>query len=161
MYTTLSEDAKRSRLTNRDYLPIKAYDSMEKYMIDRGYETKIIEGEAKIGETIKNDLTMNVELIEGQKDTILEFPFIYYPGYVITITTNDEVYKLEAIESEYGYVAVKLPTDIENGKLEVEYGGTKITKFAYIFSLIALVLFVVYIEKEEKRNDWINSSNPI
>lgn len=139
-------------LTNRDYLPIKAYDSMEKYMIDRGYETKIIEGEAKIGETIKNDLTMNVELIEGQKDTILEFPFIYYPGYVITIMTNDEVYKLEAIESEYGYVAVKLPNNIENGKLTVEYKVNKVTKISYILSLLALLVFVIYIEKEEKRN---------
>ena len=139
-------------ITNRDYLPQKAYNTMESYMLNRGHGAKVLEGQAKISNETKKDLEMNMDITNGEKDAVLEFPFLYYPGYIITITTNNEVYQLEAIESEYGYVAVKVPNNIENGKLTVEYKVSKVTKISYILSLLALLVFVIYIEKEEKRN---------
>lgn len=135
---------------NREYMPKKALLLQRTYLKERNDETYILEGQASIINENKEDFKDIVELENIQKNTILEFPYLYYPGYKITLEDNT---KLEAIETEHGFVGCKITQDIEKAKITVEYKGTAVTYVSYVISFVSFIIFVVYCYRENKNNN--------
>ena len=138
-------------MLNREYLPTAAVLKQDSYMLERKQKTYILEGEATISNENKNSLTMDITVQNGKKDTILEFPFIAYPGYEVIIKTNNSEQKLDAVASENGYLSVKLPEDVEQGEMHIEYKGSIITKVSYIVSAISVIIFIIYIIYQKRK----------
>lgn len=138
---------------NRDYLPVKAIFLQDTYMKTKQNKTDVLQGNAQILNEEKEKLNMSMDIENGEKDTILEFPYIYYPGYKVTLTINDTIKEIETVESVHGYVAIKLPEDIQKGKLQVFFEVTTITKVAYITSFISAIIFAIYVFGEKRRGE--------
>jgi len=121
-----------------EYLPKKAYDQYF-YVANREKEILILEGEANIENFQKkgNRLTAQIEI--PQENALLELPYIYYPGYQVTIDGAS----IPAFESNNGFLAIGLG---KMGKtdLKVEYVGSKGSQVATILSITGSILFVVY-----------------
>lgn len=147
------EDTKLNHMkVNRDYVPVKAVLQQDTYMQTRISNTLVLEGNAEILDHQKEKLTVKMKIKEATKDTVLEFAYLYYPGYTVTIKEGDNITKLEAIESVNGYVAIKLPKDLEDAQIEVNYEPTIITKLSYVVSIISIIIFTIYIIVEKRRN---------
>ncbi len=132
---------------NKDYLPVRSFH----YQNKKQNKTDVLYGMAQVLNEVKDKLTTNIDITNATKDTILEFPYLYYPGYKVTIIMQDRVEEIKPIESEHGYLAIKLPNNIEKGQLKVEYKGTIITKVSYLISLISIIIFIGYIIKEKNK----------
>lgn len=136
---------------NRDYLPKKALLLQRTYLEEKDYrKIYILQGNTELQNEEVNDLAMTAIIKNCKEDTILEFPFFYYPGYKITLEENGEKRELESIESENGFVSIVITKDITEAKITVEYKGTTITYVSYIISFISLIIFIVYIIKQKK-----------
>lgn len=122
-----------------EYLPTKAYNNYS-YIVSRTKEAVVTKGEAKLGEFIKDKGIGNLDIIEKKENVVIELPYIYYLGYEITLTSNEQKEVLKYSESENGFVEVSLPDNIENSKIEVRYTGTILTKVAYAMSLLGIII---------------------
>ena len=119
--------------------------------MDREFKKLVIlEGEAKLLNEEYGDLHYYTEIEDYKEGTILEFPFFFYPGYTISLEENGNITKLETMESPYGFVCTVIDKDIQNGKIVMEYKGTFVTNASYVISFIGLIVFIVYIIREEK-----------
>ncbi len=137
---------------NREYLPVNALNEQRTYMLERKDKTYLLEGDATIIAEEKEDLHMQIQLEDLQAGTRLEFPYIYYPGYQITLEKeNGESIELKAVESEHGYLSAVITEDIENATIHVDYVSTWITKISYGISLVALIGFCFYTFKQNKK----------
>ena len=136
---------------NRDYLPIKALHLQKTYMNDRENKTLVLEGNAEIiNEEKFENLVTTFEINEASRDTVLEFAYIYYPGYKVRVTNEDNSVNIyDTCESEHGYASLKLPEDIKNAKVKVYFEPTLLTKLSYLGSFIAFIVFIVYIIKQK------------
>lgn len=137
---------------NRDYLPIKALLLQRTYLNERDYnKIYVLEGEAKIENEEISNLSVTAIVKNCTENTILEFPFFYYPGYKITLEEDGEKAELESVESENGFVSTTINKNITETKITVEYVGTTITYVSYMISFISLIIFMVYIIKQKKK----------
>ena len=100
----------------------------------------------------KNALKLNFTIKNADKDTILELPYIFYPGYRVNISYNGETTKLATSESENGFVQIVIPDNIGEGKIQCEYTGTKLEKASYIISLLGIIAFIAYIIYSKKKH---------
>lgn len=130
---------------NRDNMPKKALRHQFNYLKTREDNTAIVSGNVNIVNENKEALHMEIEIEDAEKDTQLELPFLYYPGYTITLENGENVVKLEYYESEYGFMQISLPEDIEKGKITVDYTATILEKTAYAISGISIIVFIVYV----------------
>ena len=94
---------------------------------------------------IKKHYIWEIEIEDAEKDTQLELPFLYYPGYTITLENGENVVELEYYESEYGFIQISLPDDIGTGKITVDYTATILEKTAYAISGISIIVFIAYV----------------
>lgn len=132
---------------NREYMPKRALLLQRTYLKEKNDETCVLEGKANTISENKEDFIDMVDLEDIEKNTILEFPYLYYPGYRIMV--NDK--KIEAIETEHGFVGCVIIENIEKANITVEYKGTAITYVSYIVSFISAIIFIVYCYKESKK----------
>ena len=137
---------------NRDYMPYKAVILQSTYVKDREDRTYVLNGDTKIIEETKTDLTDIIKIQNGKLGDIIEFPYYYYVGYELTIETENEKTTYKPIESDNGYLAYILDKDIKDATIIVEYKGTIIQKVSYIVSFISTIIFVIYIIYEIKKN---------
>lgn len=138
---------------NKDYLPYKASLSKETYLKEREDRIYILSGNATIYGEQKNKTALTAKMENIEEDTILELPYIYYPGYKITIENNaGEIINLKAEESENGLLSTTL-IGIEEGTINVKYVSTLVTKLSYIISGISIILFIIYIFIEKRKAD--------
>lgn len=137
---------------NRDYVPEKAIFLQDTYMHTRINNTLVLEGNAVITNNQKEKLTVDVEVKEATKDTILEFAYLYYPGYTATIKQADKTITLNTIESDNGYVAIKLPENLKDAHIRVSFEPTILTKISYTVSILSVIAFAIYIVIENRRN---------
>lgn len=136
---------------NRDYLPKKALFLQRTYLNERDYsKIYVLQGNAEIQNEEVKDLSITGVIKNCSKDTIIEFPFFYYPGYKITLEENGEKIELKSVESENGFVSTVITKDITEAKITAEYVGTTITYASYIISFIGLMIFTVYIIRQNK-----------
>jgi hypothetical protein len=135
---------------NRDYLPKKAILLQTTYLYEKECRIYVLQGNAEITDEEMNNLTYTATIQNCSKDTIIEIPFFYYPGYKIVLENNGEIIKLDAVESENGFVSAVINQDIDEAKLTVEYHPTTITYVSYVVSFIAVIIFVMYVIFERK-----------
>ena len=129
----------------RDNMPVKAVLEQNKSLKTRDDSTYIISGNVNIVKEKKEALHLELEIKNGTKDTELELPYLFYPGYTVKLEYNNNVTKLSTLESERGFIKITLPEDIETGKITVDYTATLLEKAAYIISLISLIIFIIYV----------------
>lgn len=140
------DDRKISHLSiNRDYMPVKAIALQNTYVKERKDITYILAGDVQVVEESKENLTDIIKIKNAKKESSLEFPYYYYPGYEVTLKTENKELKLEDIESQNGYLSCIIPEDFENATIYVTYKGTFITYFAYALSFVGLIIFITYI----------------
>jgi len=143
---SLKENLKISHFSvNRDYLPYKALKEQSGYLNTRENRVYILNGKVNITSETKQDLYLEFEITNAEKGTILELPYIFYPGYTVILENGENKIKLETTESDKGFLCIEIPEDIEKGKITAEYTGTTIEKVSYAISGISLICFIVYI----------------
>ena len=130
---------------NRDNLPLKALLQQREYLIERDDKVKVVSGNADILNENKYGLELSFNIANISKDTNLELPYFFYPGYTITLKYDNQEIELEAFESEYGFLQIQIPEDVEEGQINVKYTATVLDKTAYAISGISLISFIVYI----------------
>ena len=140
-----------------EYLPVNAYKNRF-YIATRENGIYVLEGKAIIENENKSGInfTANVKTLDAEY-TIFELPYIYYPGYEITL---DSI-KLESFETKNGFLGFVLGKE-DSGKIEVNYTGTnamKISMFISIISVIIEVLCVFEIDQKILRNIKKNNSD--
>lgn len=126
-----------------EYLPVKA---KTEYTKNRENGIIIINGNAKIENEKKENNNMSFEIKEVEEETKLELPYIYYLGYKINF--QGQIINYE--ESEHGFIQITIPKGKE-GKVEISYKGTFLSKIATIISIIGIMGLTVYIFMEEKK----------
>ena len=99
---------------------------------------------------------MTFDIIDASKNSVLELPYIFYPGYNVTLKQDNEITNLYTEESENGFLKVTLPEDIKKGTITIKYTGTTIEKISYTisaFSLIGFISYIVYYKNKTKKED--------
>lgn len=144
---------------NRDNMPKKALRHQFNYLKTREDNTAIVSGNVNIVNENKEALHMEIEIEDAEKDTQLELPFLYYPGYTITLENGENVVELEYYESEYGFIQISLPDDIGTGKITVDYTATILEKTAYAISGISIIVFIAYVIWFRKKCEQKGHSN--
>ena len=153
---------------NKEYLPLKASNNM-RYMLyrpegvvllDYDLNTNVntnynqfneeenleeVEFDFNIENEYKDGLYYSADISEINERTKLELPYLYYPGYKVTLDGET----LETFESNNGFLSTTLD---KGGKLEVKYVGTRVEKVGYIISFIGLIALIIYIHFERKKN---------
>lgn len=130
---------------NRDYMPVNSIINQWGYLNERDNTTAIMSGSVNITNETKDALHLELEIEDGIKETELELPFLFYPGYTVILEYNNQKIELETFESEYGFLSIKLPENVENGKITVDYTATVLDKVAYIISFVSIVCFIIYV----------------
>lgn len=84
-------------------------------------------------------LSFNINL--KQKE-IIEFPFIYYPGYIVKVNNKS----IHTFQTKNGLLGIEL----EKGKYNIKtyYRGSNIMIISYAISFITLIIFIIYIIKQ-------------
>ena len=138
---------------NREYLPEKAVQKQRTYMQTREDKVCILKGNAEISNEEKYALKLAFKVKDVSQDTILELPYIYYPGYSAKLLFySDKSLELNTSESENGFLQIIIPKNISEGEIQCEYTGTLIEKIACVISLVGLIGFITYIVIYRKRS---------
>ena len=139
----------------RDYLPVKAFNQQSGYMNTREDRVYVLIGDVTIENEEKHALDLKFDVYKEEDASVtLELPYIYYPGYTITlIKENNEKVKLNGYESSNGFISIDIPEGVSICKIEAKYTGTYAEKIMYILSGISLIIFVVYIIELKKTNN--------
>ena len=101
-----------------------------------------------VEEVHKNGQNLNCEIKVLENGTIMEFPYIYYPGYKIIVDAEE----IESFESEHGFLAISWP-ETYKAEIVVEYVGTNLMMISKLISAITLISMIVYViyNKNESR----------
>ena len=149
---------------NRDYMPDKALLQQRKYLLTREDNTVVVSGQATIENEQKDALHLEMEIKNVTQGTELELPYLFYPGYTVRLQHEDLEVILETTESDYGFLKIVIPEDIDEGKLIVDYTATTLDKVAYIITPIAIIGFIIYVviyrkqfNKKEKSHEEKNN----
>lgn len=131
----------------QEYFPKKINNNLD-YYSSRENNLIILKGEAT-WENIKNkESYLNINISDVKDNTIIELPRIYYLGYKITLTKDNKKTIIPYSESPNGFVEIELN---ENGLLEADYIGTKMSHLSYLVSLVAIILLVIETKKMKGR----------
>ena len=130
---------------NRDYMPLNAIDKQRTYLLTRTDNTYLLSGNVTVENETKNGLHLEISIKDAEQGSMLELPYLFYPGYNVVLQYDDNEIKLETSESENGFIKITIPENIEEGKIIAYYTGTTLEKIAYIVSEISIIIFVIYI----------------
>lgn len=136
------KDYNLSEVRQNKILPKKAFENLE-YLSNRSNDVEVIRGNAEIYDKNKFLTCYSFKANTLEKDTIYEFPYLYYPGYEIRY----DGINLEYFESDNGLVAIKMEPE-EGTYYELNYIGTKIMNITKIISFSSLCLFGIYVYKK-------------
>lgn len=126
-----------------EYLPVKAYNNRF-YIATRENNIYALEGKALVENEVKNGThyTANVKTYDAEY-TILELPYIYYPGYEVRL----DGMIAQSFETENGFLGTVLGKE-DSVDLEVKYKGTKIMMLSFMVSIISSIIFIIYVWKK-------------
>lgn len=136
------QDYNFAEVKENEYLPKKTYNNL-KYIDNRSIDVEVIKGNAEIWEKSKFLTYYSFKSNTLEKDTIYEFPYLYYPGYEIRY----DGILIDYFESENGLVAIKMNPE-EGTYYELNYVGTELMNITKIISFCSLCVFGVYIYKK-------------
>ena len=126
-----------------EYLPVNSNRNRE-YILERENRIEVLEGSAQIKNLEKNGQKLNAKVEIFKENTILELPYIYYPGYKIKIN-NEEI---KSFESPNGFLTISL-NKLNECIIEVNYEETILMKISKVMSTIGILIFIIYINIEE------------
>ena len=139
---------------NRDYLPMKAQNEENGYLLTRGNNVIIIDGKTNISNEQKNDLKLTFNIDNAEQGTTLEMPYLYYLGYKVQIVNEDNsVTELKTFESNNGFVAIQIPNDLKKAEIIVEYKGTTLEKMGYIISASTIAITIIFLIKKRQNGE--------
>ena len=152
------EEKELGRITGKDneciagmgkgeYLPVKVYNN-KFYIATREDKIYAIEGKAVIEKEEKDACNLKAKIKTFEEETILELPYIYYPGYEITL----DGMHVESFETENGMLGINVNTD-EEALLEVKYSGSSIMKQSLIISITGVMGLIIYIIAKPKKDE--------
>ena len=121
-----------------EYLPVKSNENRE-YLRTRENKIYIIGGDGIVEEAHKNGQNLNCEIKVLENGTIVEFSYIYYPGYKIIVNGEE----IECFESEHGFLAISLP-ETYKAEIVVEYVGTNLMIISKVISGMTLISIIAY-----------------
>lgn len=124
-----------------EYLPSKAYESTF-YIAARESGIVSLEGNAQIEEQTKIGTYASAK-ITTKEESKLELPYIYYPGYEVRL----DGMIMNTFETENGFLGCCVEGN-EMGKLEIKYTGTQLMCTAKGISLIAFIIYLIYVWKK-------------
>lgn len=122
-------------------MPSKAFENRE-YLETRSQDVIVLEGNAKIENTQKENTNLNCEIAEVAEGTKIELPYIYYLGYKVTLNANEEKINLKTYETEKGFIGVQLP-EAQRGILQVSYEGTFVMKLSACVSVLGVIILII------------------
>ncbi len=130
-----------------EYLPVKANNDRF-YIATREDKMTVLSGKTIITNEEKDD-QKTVFKVNNIEPTEYEAPYIYYPGYLVTV----DGIEIDNYESENGFLSFKIDDETE-AIVEIKYEGTKLMKLSNIISSIGLITFSIYIfRKQKERNE--------
>ena len=125
-----------------EYLPSKAYQDTF-YIATREAGIIVLSGDCNLDLQFKVGNYMTAKIEAGEDETILELPYIYYPGF----TVRFDGIVIDTFETDNGFLGCKIaPKD--NGNLEIKYTGTNLMSFSKIISIVSLIIFTIYLWKK-------------
>lgn len=128
-------------MASMEYLPSKAFQNRS-YIEERDQSVKVLQGSAQIENEQKENTNLNFEIQYVVEESLLELPYIYYPGYQVILQKEDgSKVELKTLETENGFVGVEIPV-LEKATVQVQYTGTWIMKVSAIISFIGLCVLV-------------------
>lgn len=141
----------RFHLMNLEYLPYSLpIDSLE-YIRKKGDNIYFKNTDTQINnfERIKGGVNFDTKI--AQLDT-LELPILYYKGYYATHNNKNIPIK----ESKYGMIDIPIN---ESGSIHVEFIGTPIQKYSLYITLVSILLFCIYIYRNNRKSKKTNQNN--
>lgn len=134
-----------------EYWPQKAVKNIN-YIVNRGTEVKIIEGNTNIIEQSKINGKLQFKIDNTTNNTKLELPYLYYKGYEIILhkTNTNEYIKLEAKESEKGLLETDIRQDM-NGIITVQYRMTTLHRICCVISITTFICYIIYLILRKKK----------
>ena len=126
-----------------EYLPQKAFKNLD-YIKTRKDEIYVLDGNVNIYNYDKNIKNLTAK-IHSEKVSLLELPYVYYPGYTVKLQTQTQKINLKTYETENGFVGIQIPEKLE-GELEVKYTGTKLMQISKIITIISFIILLLYIK---------------
>ena len=129
-----------------EYLPVKAYENRF-YIASREQGMYVLEGKAIIEKESKDgsNYRAQVKTLDAEY-TVFELPYIYYPGYRITLDSLE----LKCYETENGFLGFVLGKE-ESGRIEVKYTGTSAMKLSMFITINSTVFGIVYLLELDKK----------
>ena len=130
-----------------EYLPEKAYKNRF-YIATREDRVYAIKGKAVIENEEKDGTNLKAKVTTFDEETCLELPYIYYPGYEITL----DGMHIQSFETENGMLGIDMPKN-EVTLLEVKYSGYEIAKTSMLVSIIGgfgLIIYIIITRKEKE-----------
>ncbi len=126
-----------------EYLPVNSYKNRF-YIATREDNIYTLEGKALIENEVKNGSNYNANIKTYDAEyTILELPYIYYPGYEVRL----DGMIAQSFETENGFLGTIMGKEDE-ADLEVNYTGTKAMFISNIISVISGITFLLYVWKK-------------
>lgn len=118
-----------------EYLPnVAKYNSL--YLYNKRVDLNIPDHLYKI---IVNDVpNMKFEIFDIEDEVTIEFPRIYYLGYVLT---NEFGEKIDLYQNSFGLLSCDIKSD---GIYELKYKGTILDRGARVFSIITILVLLGY-----------------
>ena len=95
--------------------------------------TYIVENDSIVRVSENGKLEAKLETLDAEY-TIFELPYIYYPGYKVTLDGRIQDY----FETENGFIGIVMVAN-DNATLEVEYVGTQLMGVSLFISCITLI----------------------
>ena len=126
-----------------EYLPCKAFENRN-YIETRSQDVIVINGNCEIRAQNKNEKELYFTAINIEDKTQLELPYIYYPGYSVTIEKEGKTENIATFETEKGFVGIEIP-ETEEAKINVKYTGTALMNITEVISIISFIAFLFYV----------------
>lgn len=135
-----------------EYFPQSANNNRE-YLSLRKDNIYILNGNANIEFEHKKGQFLNSKIKVLEKNTVLELPYIYYPGYKICVDNIETNY----FESDNGFILIYISGKGEHD-ISVCYPGTFGMRVSKYVSIIGSIVFIGYIIVKKKLEKHIETN---
>ena len=117
-----------------EYMPLSANKD---YILKRG---DVITSKYPLNHSFtRNGLSLEIEYHNNEGTNSLELPLLYYKGYKASTSEKE----LDVYQTDNGLVGVDIDTNED--VVYVSYAGTKIQKLSKAISVVAVLIFAIYL----------------
>ena len=134
-------------ISNRGDISVQeGVNSTQENLVARGDKPKTVSGHASISDYQKTGSHITGNVQSGATKSAIEFPLVYYPGYVAEINGQ----KVKTTYSKKGFLEVEIPANTK-GQLRTKYGMTNATKLGLTVTIITSVSLIVLSVKDKRK----------